>query len=215
MTPNPTKSLTSLIRPVCRTGRDEIAHLFSQIAERYGHITNPTDDERTIIQSAWLAACHILPEHPVTHERREVTLDDDTIARNVLRLCIVPATHITLERRATCIGRAILPEDVYCYKSQDAWYLWDIDTRICLPPLASILWVLDDAHQIEDAMIWQLLAHRVDTLESATITIHIAHAAMDTTPASYQARARRVIQNTMGHVAKWGEDFTEHNNTHH
>ena len=72
-----------------------------------------------------------------------------TAARNIASLARVPASHLTDIARLSLMRRAI-SQDVYAYSSGSTWYLWDTDTRIVLPLLSKLRYLVKIQEIAED-----------------------------------------------------------------
>jgi hypothetical protein len=216
----PIKITVDLVR---KDGGDEIAHLFERVYNWYDTLHHTTETQDAIRKAAFRAAVMV--------RRQPTTIEDPfTVARNILRFCVVPETHITDVRRMTYIARAEAGEDVYAYGEPDSptgiINVWDWDTRIPLFPLERWAWELEgsqpvmiDAHPSHD---WHLhfKAHyttaptyTIGEQDLRDITITIARLPQEDLP-KYGERVGRVCRMVEGYVNLYGDDPQKYDEHH-
>jgi hypothetical protein len=194
----PKHPLTETVKQVRNDGGEEIGHLYERVVRWYEALAVPTPTQGQVAQAAHRAAV-MVHRHGVDF--------DTTFARNILRFCVVPETHITDERRAAYIARAEAGEDVYAYGEVDSptgiVNIWDWDTRIPLYPLAQWTWELISsacAHDAPVSLYWTLTFQHHVTHEPAP-AVHITIARhLEEDRERYAERAERVMQMIAGYI---------------
>jgi hypothetical protein len=134
---------------------------------------------------------------------------------NVQSIRAIPASVITIEDRAAYLARAEAGEEVYAYESGPGtghWNIFDIDTRIVLPPLAKV-WHIASATEVAPEL-WQVNLARPFAERAFTIWIaHHPEYAPDAT--RYPAYARRRMLDLVNHCAMFDIDPATLQGTHH
>jgi hypothetical protein len=213
----PKHPLTETVKQVRNEGGDEIGHLYERVVRWYEQLYVPTPAQLAIAEATHRATV-MVHGHGADF--------DTTFARNMLRFCVVPESHITDERRATYIARAEAGEDVYSYGEVDSptgiINVWDWDTRIPLFPLVQWTWELDQEHtrysQIAHQWIVRFEAHiilvsPVGSRAVRDITITIARH-MEEDQERYAERAGRVMQMIEGYINLYGDDPNRYDGHH-
>lgn len=205
--------MQEIIAKVRNDGGDEIADLYQRVMAWYNGLTVITDQQSQIARAANEAADLVLRPH---------TENDLTFARNVLRFCVIPESHITDARRMAYIARATAGEDVYSYGEADSptgiINVWDWDTRLILYPLDRWVWTLSSATPIMQERAypthdWRLVFIGRLTDEECPITITVARQNGESLE-TYGARSQRKAQEIEGWV-NFYTDKPETYNHHH
>jgi hypothetical protein len=209
------------LTPVKRTGSTEIAYLYEQILNQYEALAKqetPKFSERVKAMAALEAVSYILP-YPI---RKRIHLDHHVcerpdlaieIARNMLRLIVVPSSHINKASRSEYLKMAKQGEDVYAYESGNAWNLWIIDTRIMLCPVEK-QWRIVDACLEPGGYWWSVTVSPPGSEETYTRRMEVTPHVHDTDKI-YHERARRVILDAVNHCCAFDINPCLLEGTHH
>ena len=139
-------------------------------------------------------------------ERNQAT--DEFAAKNALTIKEIPDRFITTEERNGYIARALAGEDVYGYRSanptEETWNIWDIDTRIVLPPVEKV-WTITSIQSLPNER-WHVVVQRGGQEVEFTLWIH-HHPQYDAKgEATYLARAPRRIKDIVNHCGAFDSD---------
>lgn len=154
------------------------------------------------------------------HEPTQEEMDRHFAEERAASIRAVPTAYITEESRAEYIRRTLAGEDVNAYHSgpgEGVWNLWDIDTRIALPPLEKV-WEVLAAHHSGDGT-WRVAVRRRH--EGRDFTVHIGlHPSYDQGGGGYasdryKARAGRIIREMVNHCALFDMDPQRLDGTQH
>jgi hypothetical protein len=211
------------LTPVKRTGYEEIAYLYEQLVNRYEALAKqelPSFREHVNAVVALEAVSYILPypirkklglDHRVC-ERPELAME---IARNMLRLLVVPESHIDKASRREYLQMAKNGEDVYAYgnEASQIWNLWIIDTRVMLCLLAK-QWRIIDTHLEPGGYWWTVTISPPDSEETYTRRLEVTPRVHDNDRV-YPERARRVILDAVNHCAAFDINPCLIDGTHH